>query len=161
MVPVTHQGNQNCSPEEVDAAVKVVSLLLRDGAQWIDDKGVPHPLCPADILVVAPYNAQVALLGEKLQSRGVRVGTVDKFQGQQAPIVIYSMATSTPEDAPRGMEFLYSLNRLNVATSRARCACILIVSPRLLEPECKSPRQMQLANALCRYAEMANTVRVG
>ena len=155
LVPVTHQGNQNCSPEEVDAAVKVVSLLLRDGAQWIDDKRVPHPLCPADILVVAPYNAQVALLGEKLQSRGVRVGTVDKFQGQQAPIVIYSMATSTPEDAPRGMEFLYSLNRLNVATSRARCACILIVSPRLLEPECKSPRQMQLANGLCRYAEMA------
>ena len=161
LVPVTHQGNQNCSPEEVDAAVKVVSLLLRDGAQWIDDKAVPHPLCPADILVVAPYNAQVALLGEKLQSRDVRVGTVDKFQGQQAPIVVYSMATSTPEDAPRGMEFLYSLNRLNVATSRARCACILIVSPRLLEPECKSPRQMQLANALCRYAEMANTVSVG
>ena len=83
LVPVAHQGNQNCSPEEVDAAVKVVSLLLRDGAQWIDDKGVPHRLSPADILVVAPYNAQVALLGEKLQSRGVRVGTVDKFQGQE------------------------------------------------------------------------------
>jgi uncharacterized protein len=158
LIPVAHAGNQNCSPEEVDAAVKVISLLLREGAQWIDDKRVAHQLCPTDILVVSPYNAQVALLGEQLQSRGIRVGTVDKFQGQQAPIVIYSMATSTPEDAPRGMEFLYSLNRLNVATSRARCACILIASPRLLEPECKSPRQMQLANALCRFAELATTV---
>lgn len=161
LVPVTHRGNQNCSPEEVDAADRVVSLLLRDGARWIDDKRATHQLRPEDILVVAPYNAQVALLGEKLESRGVRVGTVDKFQGQQAPVVIYSMATSTPEDAPRGMEFLYSLNRLNVATSRARCACILIGSPRLFEPECKSPRQMQLANALCRYVELASSVNVG
>jgi AAA domain len=75
-----------------------------------------------------------------------RVGTVDKFQGQEAAIVIYSMATSRPEDAPRGLEFLYSLNRLNVATSRARCAAILVMSPRLFEPECKTPRQMKLAN---------------
>ena len=86
-----------------------------------------------------------------------RVGTVDKFQGQEAPVVIYSMATSSPEDAPRGMEFLYSLNRLNVATSRARCAVFLVASPRLFEPECRTPRQMKLANALCRYREMART----
>jgi len=111
-----------------------------------------------DILVVAPYNAHVALLGQRLVPRGIRVGTVDKFQGQEAPVVIYSMATSTPEDAPRGMEFLYSLNRLNVATSRARCACILVANARLFEPECKSPRQMQLANALCRYVELAQVV---
>ena len=65
------------------------------------------------------------------------------------------MATSRPEDAPRGLEFLYSLNRLNVATSRARCAVFVVCSPRLLEPECRTPRQMQLANALCRYQEMA------
>ena len=90
-----------------------------------------------------------------MASTGVRVGTVDKFQGQEAPIVIYSMATSRPEDAPRGMEFLYSLNRLNVATSRARCAAILVASPRLFEPECRTPRQMKLANALCRYRELA------
>jgi uncharacterized protein len=95
---------------------------------------------------------------ERLDGRGVRAGTVDRFQGQEAPVVIYSMATSTPEDAPRGMEFLYSLNRLNVATSRARCACILVASPRLFEPECKSPRQMQLANAICRYVELARAV---
>ena len=107
--------------------------------------------------MVAPYNAQIALLEERLGPR-CRVGTVDRFQGQEAPVVIYSMATSTPQDAPRGMEFLYSLNRLNVATSRAQCACILVASPRLFEPECKTPRQMQLANALCRYAELARTV---
>ena len=86
------------------------------------------------------------------------VGTVDKFQGQEAPVVIYSMATSRPEDAPRGMEFLYSLNRLNVATSRARCAVVLVASPALFEPECRTPRQMQLANALCRYREFARVV---
>jgi uncharacterized protein len=68
---------------------------------------------------------------------------------------MYSLTSSSPEDAPRGMEFLYSLNRLNAATSRAQAMVILIGSPRLLEPECHSPRQMQLANALCRYVELA------
>jgi uncharacterized protein len=87
-----------------------------------------------------------------------RIGTVDKFQGQQAPVVIYSLTTSSPEDAPRGMEFLYSLNRLNVATSRAQAMAIIVGSPLLLEPECRSPRQMQLANALCRYVELAQFV---
>ena len=111
-----------------------------------------------DVLVVAPYNSQVALLEERLGPKGVRAGTVDKFQGQEAPVVIYSMTTSVPEDAPHGMEFLYSLNRLNVATSRARCACILVANPRLFEPECKTPRQMQLANGLCRYVELAQSV---
>ena len=90
---------------------------------------------------------------------GAHVGTVDKFQGQEAPVVIYSMATSRPEDAPRGMEFLYSLNRLNVATSRAKCAAIVVANPRLYSPECNSPRQMQLANALCRYREIATVFR--
>ena len=81
-----------------------------------------------DILVVAPYNAQVFELVHSLP-RGARVGTVDKFQGQEAPVVIYSMTTSSPEDAPRGMEFLYSGNRFNVATSRAQCACRLRREP--------------------------------
>ena len=89
------------------------------------------------------------------RSPGARVGTVDKFQGQEAPISIYAMATSSPELAPRGMEFLYSLNRLNVATSRARCAAIVIASPALVRVACHSPRQMQLANALCRLVEIA------
>ena len=108
-----------------------------------------------DILVVAPYNSQVALLEQHLGPRGIRVGTVDKFQGQEAPVLVYSVTTSVPEDAPHGMEFLYSLNRLNVATSRARCACILVANPTIFEPDCKTPRQMQLANGLCRYVELA------
>jgi superfamily I DNA and/or RNA helicase len=110
-----------------------------------------------DVLVVAPYNAQVSDLLVKLPT-GACVGTVDKFQGQEAAVVIYSLTTSTPEDAPRGMEFLYSLNRFNVATSRARTAVIVVGSPRLFEPECKSPRQMQLANAFCAYLERATVV---
>jgi superfamily I DNA and/or RNA helicase len=85
---------------------------------------------------------------------------VDKFQGKQAPIVIYSMATSSPEDAPRGMDFLYSLNRLNVAVSRAKCAAIIVANPRLFEPECKTPKQIRLANALCRFREMAKVVKI-
>jgi uncharacterized protein len=105
-------------------------------------------------MVIAPYNAHVRRLQERL-SDDVRVGSVDRFQGQEAPVVIYSMATSRPEDAPRGMEFLYSLNRLNVATSRARCLSILVASPALFEPGCRTPHQMQLANALARYRELA------
>lgn len=87
-----------------------------------------------------------------------RIGTVDRFQGQEAPVVIYSMTSSSPEDAPRGMEFLYNPNRFNVATSRARVLCILVGSPKLFEPECKSPKQMKMANGFCRYAEMAETI---
>lgn len=155
---VGHEGNQSSSREEVEAVARIVARLLDTGVRWIDLDGVERPLAPSDVLIVAPYNAHVGLLSDRLGARGVRIGTVDKFQGQEAPVVIYSMATSTPEDAPRGMEFLYSQNRLNVATSRARCACILVASPRLFEPECKSPRQMQLANAICRYVELARAV---
>ena len=88
----------------------------------------------------------------------MRIGTVDKFQGQEAPVVIYSLTTSSPEDAPRGMEFLYSLNRLNVATSRAMSTVILVGSAQLFEPDCRTPRQIQLANAFCQFAEMARTI---
>lgn len=160
VVGVPHEGNQNSAPEEVDAVERIVASLLHTGARWTDGEGVTQPLTAADILVVTPYNAHLALLGERLAAHAIPVGTVDKFQGQEAPVVIYSMATSSPEEAPRGMEFLYSLDRLNVATSRARCACILVASPRLFEPECKSPRQMQLANALCRYVELSHMVSV-
>lgn len=155
VLAATHDGNQNSSAEEAELVHRLVEALLQPGSEWVDSEGVTHPMTHADVLVVAPYNAHVALLEERLGARGVRVGTVDRFQGQEAPVVVYSMATSRPEDAPRGMEFLYSLNRLNVATSRARCACVLVANPRLFEPECRSPRQMQLANAVCRYAELA------
>src|SRR5207247_2765744 len=121
--------------------------------RWIGMDGTERRRTQDDILIVSPYNAQVFNLADRIP--GVKIGTVDKFQGQEAPVVIYSMATSSPEDAPRGMEFLYSLNRFNVATSRARCAVILVASPRLFEPECQTPRQMKLANGLCRYLEIA------
>ncbi|MEO8184043.1 MAG: C-terminal helicase domain-containing protein [Deltaproteobacteria bacterium] len=111
-----------------------------------------------DVLVVAPYNSQVQLIQEHLSALGypnARVGTVDKFQGQEAPVVLYSMATSNPEDAPRGFDFLFSLNRLNVATSRSQAIVILIASPRLLEAQCSMPRQMRLVNAFCGAVEEA------
>ncbi|HET9326691.1 MAG TPA: TM0106 family RecB-like putative nuclease [Candidatus Eisenbacteria bacterium] len=155
-LPVEHQGNTTASVEEVAAAKALVEDLLSGSSTWTDADG-SRPLTLDDVLVVAPYNAQVADLLRALPG-GARVGTVDRFQGQEAPVVIVSMATSSPEDAPRGMEFLYSLDRLNVATSRAKAACILIASPRLFEPDCGSPRQMQLANAFCRYLEQAATL---
>jgi len=158
VVPVEHDGNRNWSAEEIETVAALVAQLTA-GARWVDEHGKERPLTGEDLLVVSPYNAQVARLTERLAGTGARVGTVDKFQGQEAPVVIYSMATSRPEDAPRGMEFLYSLNRLNVATSRARCAAILVASPRLFEPECRTPRQMKLANALCRFRELARAVR--
>jgi uncharacterized protein len=108
-----------------------------------------------DILVVSPFNAQVGRLVDRLPP-GARVGTVDKFQGQAAPVVIYSMATSRPEDASRGMEFLYSLNRLNVATSRARALAIVVASPALLDVVPGSPDQLRMANALCAFVEDAD-----
>jgi predicted RecB family nuclease len=154
-VPVEHDGNKNYSMEEVDAVVDLVARLTAPGVTWRDADDSERQMTGGDVLVVAPYNSQVTRLAERLECTGVRVGTVDKFQGQQAPVAIYSMATSRPEDAPRGMDFLYSLNRLNVATSRAKCLAILVASPRLLEPECRSPRQMKLANGLCRFRELA------
>jgi uncharacterized protein len=108
---------------------------------------------------VAPYNDQVNRLKDRMP--GARAGTVDKFQGHEAPVVIYAMTTSSPEDAPRGMQFLYNLNPFNVATSRARYACIVVGSPRLFSPECRTPRQMELANVLCRYAEMSAAIEFG
>lgn len=101
----------------------------------------------------SPYNAQVRALSQGLP--GFRIGTVDKFQGQEAPICIYSMATSSSEEAPHGKEFLYSLNRLNVATSRAQGIALIAASPKLLRVRCRTPRQMRLANALARLMEMA------
>ena len=157
-IPVEHKGNQNASPEEVEIIADLMSTLTKPGIRWIDDKSNGRDLQLSDILVVAPYNTQVIDLAARLP--GAHIGTVDKFQGQQAPIVIYSMTTSSLEDAPRGMEFLYSLNRLNVATSRAKAIVIIVANPRLLEPECHTPRQMQLANALCRYAELSTTLTI-
>ena len=152
---VEHAGNTNESPQEVTCIAGIMDALLVAGTRWIDAAGKEHPIAVTDVLVVAPYNAQVRALVAALPP-DARVGTVDKFQGQEAPVVIYSMTTSTPEDAPRGMEFLYSLNRLNVATSRARCVAIVVANPALLRPHCRTPRQMMQAAALCRVAELGS-----
>jgi superfamily I DNA and/or RNA helicase len=155
-VPTEHEGNRNSSAEEVELVARIVEGLLRPGVKYFYSAGNSRALKEEEILIVAPYNAQVADLKTRLPK--MRIGTVDKFQGQEAPVVIYSLTTSSPEDAPRGMEFLYSLNRLNVATSRAMTTVILVGSPELFEPECRTPRQMQLANAFCGYLEMATIV---
>jgi uncharacterized protein len=158
-VEVEHDGRTSASDEEAAVVADLVARLTAPGATWTSAAGVTTQLIGADILVVSPFNAQVSRLADNLRGTGVRVGTVDKFQGQEASVVIYSMATSRPEDAPRGMAFLYSLNRLNVATSRAKCAVIVVANPRLFQPECRSPEQMKLANALCRYRELSRTPR--
>jgi uncharacterized protein len=155
-VPVKHDANQSRSLEEVEAVAKLVATLTADGVRYRNADAEEAPLTTADLMIVAPYNAQVTALAERLP--GLRIGTVDKFQGQQAPVVIVSLTTSTPEDAPRGMDFLYSGNRLNVATSRAKALCILVGNPRLFEPDCRTPAQMRLANAFCRYRELAREV---
>ena len=159
LAPVAHRGNQSSSDEEVEAVASLVNGLVKGGSRWVDKDGRERRITLEDILIIAPYNAQVFKVQERLPS-GARVGTVDKFQGQEAPVVIYTMATSTPADAPHGMEFLYSLNRLNVATSRARCVCVLVASPDLFSPECRTPRHMRLANAFCRYRELATEVAI-
>lgn len=155
-MPVNHDGNQSSAPEEADKIRDLVTDILNSDTSWIDRDGRQEKVGLDEVLIIAPYNAQVFELQERLP--GARIGTVDKFQGQEAPIVIYSMTTSSHTDAPRGMEFLYSANRLNVATSRARCVCVLVGSPLLFEAECRTPRQIQLANAFCRYLEMATLV---
>ena len=155
-VAASHEHNRVSSLEEAGLVGALVSELT--ATRWIDATGRDRPVALKDILVVAPYNAQVARLGQTLP-QGARAGTVDKFQGQEAPVVIYSLATSSANDLPRTVEFLYSLNRLNVAISRARGLAVLICNPALLSIRCRTPEQMRLANALCRFVELANDIR--
>jgi len=157
-VAVAHAGNQARSYEEAEAIEGIVGELL-DSGQWRDKEENVHAITPDDILIVAPYNAQVAALTETIPGLAHRIGTVDRFQGQEAAVVIYSMTSSSPEDAPRGMEFLYDPHRFNVATSRAMAMCILVGSPALFEPECRTPRQMRMANGFCRYLELCDENR--
>ena len=147
---VEHGGNRTASVEEALRVREIIEDLV--GKKWTDKHGAAHELTLDDVLVVAPYNAHVARLQQHLP-QGARIGTVDKFQGQEAPVTIYSMATSTADDAPRSMEFLYDLHRLNVAVSRAQGLSILVCSPALLRVLCRTPKELRLANAMCRYAE--------
>ncbi len=157
-LPVAHAGNATDSDEEAQVIAGLVADLVHGGTQWIDRHGLAHPVTVDDIVIVAPYNAHVGVIERACADAGlprVFAGTVDKFQGQEAPISIYALGTSAPEEAPRGMEFLYSLNRLNVATSRARCVATIVMSPALVRVACHTPRQMRLANGLCLAVEAA------
>jgi uncharacterized protein len=148
---VEHAGNTNASPEEVQAVKDIIQELTKGDVYWKDEHERVHLLTLNDIKVISPYNAQVNALAQSIP--GLMVGTVDKFQGQEAAVIIYSMATSTPEDAPRGMDFLYSPNRLNVAVSRARAMFIMVANPAIFSPVCKSPQQIRLANPFCVFLE--------
>jgi predicted RecB family nuclease len=166
---IEHAGNSSSSVEEANAIVARILPLLAHGtvvdSQPPERAGVTRPLTAQDIIVVTPYNAQRRLILERLRDAGVDVdphtgvgvGTVDKFQGQEAAVVFYSMATSSGEDVPRNVEFLFERNRFNVAISRARAASVLVCSPRLLDIRCRTPEQMELANLLCAFAERART----
>jgi uncharacterized protein len=150
--PVDHTGCRVDSPEEAAEVLACYQQLL--GRSFTDRDGAERTMGHEHILVVAPYNAQVRRLKEALPP-GAQVGTVDKFQGRQAPAVICSMTTSSIEEIPRGLEFLMSRNRLNVAVSRAQAMAILVGSPKLLTISCRSVEQLRLVNGLCRFVELA------
>jgi len=145
-IPVEHEGCSQRSDEEAALVLKLYRSLLKQ--RYTDKTGDSHPITKNNILVVAPYNMQVNLLRRTLP-QGARVGTVDKFQGQEAEVVIISMATSSGDDLPRHIEFLYSKNRLNVAVSRAKCLAIIIANPALMAIRCTTPEQMALVNTIC------------
>jgi predicted RecB family nuclease len=151
-LPVEHEGRSQSAPEEADAIAAEIGRLV--GRLYVSADGRSWPLRHDDVMVVAPYNAQVRCLSGRLPE-GVQVGTVDKFQGQEAPVVFYSTSSSSGDEIPRGLRFLFSRNRLNVAISRARCLAYLVGSPRLLDVNCRSVEQMRLVNALCRLVEVA------
>jgi uncharacterized protein len=145
-VPIAHEHCTQKSEAEAERIADFYASLLRQ--RWTDETGATRPISPADILVVSPYNVQVNHLKSVLPA-GARVGTVDKFQGQEAPVVLISMATSSVEDIPRNLEFLFSRNRLNVAISRARGLAVIFASPKLLEIPCRTIEQMRLVNTFC------------
>jgi len=151
-IPVPHEGHGQSSEEEARAIAASVAELL--GTAFTDEDGATRPIEASDILVVAPYNAQVRMLRSRLPG-GVAVGTVDKFQGQQAPVVFVSMASSSSEEAPRGIGFAFDPNRFNVATSRAQCRAVLVCAPALLDADCATVAQMRLVSAVCRFVEVA------
>lgn len=153
-VPVGHEGRAQVSDEEVDTLAGAARDLV--GGLWTDRDGRTRPMSEDDVIVVAPYNAQVNAIRDALDAvelTGVRVGTVDKFQGQEAAACLVSMTASSAEQSPRGIEFLLSLNRINVAVSRAKALALVFGSDRLLDAACRTLEQMRLANTLCALAE--------
>lgn len=147
---VHHAGRSQVSPEEIAAVRAQIEAVL--GSSYRNRDGEIRAIGHSDILVVAPYNAQVNALRTALPA-GVRVGTVDRFQGQEAPVCLVSMTTSSSEELPRDIEFLFSLNRINVAVSRAQAVAIVFANPLLLETPCRTVHEMTLVNALCLLRE--------
>ncbi|WP_246729309.1 TM0106 family RecB-like putative nuclease [Rhizobium ruizarguesonis] len=150
-VPVAHEGNAQIAAEEVAAIDAAINDLL--SGSWTDKDVRTRALGPADIIVVAPYNAQVNALQDALPA-AMRVGTVDKFQGQEAPVCLVSMTASSIEETRRGMDFLFSLNRINVAVSRAKGLALVFGAPRLRDAKCDTLEQMRLVNTLCALPEI-------
>ena len=153
-----HAGRSTESLEEAQLVATEIGHLL--GTPWVDQHGVTSPLTVANFMVVAPYNDQVALLRETLdagaRTRGITVGTVDKFQGREAAVVFFSMTTSSSDDMPRSAEFLFSRNRLNVAISRARCLAYLVCTEDLLNSRARSIEEMRLISTLCSFVEYSS-----
>jgi uncharacterized protein len=147
-----------CSTESVEEAEIVAAEIGRlVGTVWVDQHGSESRLAVDDFLVVAPYNDQVDLFRAHLdadrRTRGVRVGTVDKFQGREAPVVFFTMTTSSAGDMPRSPDFLFSRNRLNVAVSRARCLAYLVCTENLLNSRARDVDEMRLISTLCSFVE--------
>lgn len=155
-VSIPHEGNAQIAPEEIEAIKAAARELLTAG--WTAKDGTTRPMRQSDIIVVAPYNAQVNALRDALPD-GIRVGTVDKFQGQEAPVCLVSMTASSAEETPRGMEFLFSLNRINVAVSRAKGLALVFGAPRLREAKCETVEQMRLVNTLCALPVLSQNKR--
>lgn len=152
----THAGRSTESPEEAEIVVGQIRSLL--GEPWTDHHGESRALAGGDFMVVAPYNDQVRLLRRALDAAGlagVQVGTVDKFQGREAAVVFFTMTTSAHEDMPRGPEFLFSRNRLNVAVSRARCLAYLVCTEDLLNARARTIEEMRLIGTLCAFVDYA------
>jgi len=157
-IPIEHVGNSRQSPEEAKRIGAEIASLLN--GRYTNAKGEHAALAQNEIMIVTPYNAQVRTIRQHLDARGfadVAVGTVDKFQGQEAAVVFFSMATSSGAEIPRNVDFLYSRNRLNVAVSRARCLAVLVASPALMTIECNTVEQMRLVNALCLLDELGSS----
>ena len=139
-----------------DGRTSTIATSLADGRVTGSDGGT-RTLRPDDIMVVAPYNMAVARIRSAVPE-GVRVGTVDMFQGREAPVVFYALTCSTGEDVPRGLDFLFSRNRMNVAISRAQCIAVVVHAPRLLDADCRTLEQMALVDGACRLVELAQPI---
>jgi uncharacterized protein len=149
--PVVHEGNTQSSREEADRIVELTAELLASTVTTADGT---RPVAISDILFVAPYNMQVRLLRERLPV-GAKVGSVDKFQGQEAPIVILSLGASAGEYGSRGLGFILDRNRINVAISRAQTLAIVVSDPRIANADSNSVEEMRLVNVFCKLLAYA------